>query len=133
MTEEDELDRVLSDAFPDDTERADNIYYEAVDNPSLAKEILRTARLPRAKRDLKGAVERAHKRWQRQRQAEDTINQWAGLPLGLRDHALGLIRTDPAFVDSVLRLPTDERSSLQVLARKVDGEALLALGSQECA
>jgi hypothetical protein len=44
--------------------------------------------------------------------------------MALYNDALGLLRTDPGFVDFVLRLPTDnQRSSLQALARGVDGEA----------
>ena len=140
VTEKDELDRVLTDAFPDDVERADNIYGEAVDDPRLAKEILQAARLPRAERDLKGAVERAYKLWQTklaeeaalqrqteeaalQKQATGVINQRADITLDLRRHALKLIQTDPAFVDSVLRLPTDKHLSLQELAKEVDGKA----------
>ena len=48
--------------------------------------------------------------------------------MALYNDAPGLLQTDPGFVDSVLRLPTDnQRSSLQALARGVDGEATLPI------
>ena len=142
MDHHDELYRLLTAAFPDDPDRLESLYSDALDHPRLAEELLRAERWGAARGDLKGAVERAHRRWQaeearqaekarqaeeaaRQREAEGIINQRADIAVDLRRHALELIRTNPAFVDSVLRLPTDERYSLQVLANDVDGEAAL--------
>ena len=121
--DKDELARTLNTAFPDDVERAESIYFEAVDDPGLAKMVLEAVHLSAAKQDLKGVVERAYKDWQA-KLAEEAINQREDLAVDLRDHALGLIRTDPAFVDSVLRLPADKNRSLQALAKEVDGEAV---------
>ena len=64
----------------------------------------------------------------RQRQAEGIINQLADPAMPLYDEALGLLQADAGFVDLVLRLPADnQRSSLQALARGVDGEAGLSI------
>ena len=67
---------------------------------------------------------------QRQNQAEGIIKQLADPAMPLYNDALELLQTDPGFVNLVLRLPTDnQRSSLQALARGVDGEAALPIQS----
>jgi hypothetical protein len=131
MGDSDDLDQMLDTAFPDDVERAKKIRLDALQDPRLTEEVMRTARFPAAKRDLKDAVDRAYGRWQakqaeeavqkRQEQAEGIIRQRVINPFELRGHALELIRANPDFVDSVLRLPTDEREFLLALASAVDG------------
>jgi hypothetical protein len=134
------LAKLLTRAFPDDANTKQALYSEALDNPGLAKEFLRAAQLSAAGGDLKGAIELAYTRWQtmqaeeaarqeeRAKQAWGIINQLADPAMPLYNDALELVQTDPGFVDLVLRLPTDnQRSSLQALARAVDGEAALPI------
>jgi hypothetical protein len=122
-----ELAELLTRAFPDDAKKQLTLYSEARANPSLAEEFLGAAQLSAAGGDLKDAVEFAHTRWQA-RQAEGIIKQLADPAMPLYNDALGLVQTDPGFVDLVVRLPTDNpRSSLQALARGVDGEATLPI------
>jgi hypothetical protein len=135
-----ELARLLTRAFPDDAKTKHALYSEARANPGLAEELLRAAQLSAAGGDLKDAVELAYELWkdrqnqaeeaarQRQNQAEVVIKQLADPAMPLYNDALELVQTDPGFVNLVLRLPTDNRrSSLQALARGVDGEAALPI------
>ena len=45
MDNRDKLAQLLARAFPDDAKKEKTIYHEALDNPRLAKELLRAAEL----------------------------------------------------------------------------------------
>src|SRR5689334_9698751 len=94
MGDSNELVQLLVAAFPDNPERAEIIYIDASEDPQLAGELLRAPRLPTARGDVKGAVERGYGRWQARR-AEETINQRTDRSPDLQNATLELIRTNP--------------------------------------